>query len=125
MARVKRSVNAQKKRREVLEAASGYRWRHGDGVAAGMMVASRLSLRRGLLREEDFSRLDRLLTTLRIPHRVDMAWEEIAPFVARDKKFRSGAPLMVLPRSDERCALLSVSLDELREACEESAGGKP
>lgn len=107
-----------------LEAASGYRWRHGDAVAAGMMVASRLSLRRGLLREEDFSRLDRLLTTLRIPHRVDMAWEEIAPFVARDKKFRSGAPLMVLPRSDERCALLSVSLDELREACAESAGGK-
>ena len=32
---------------------------------------------------------------------------------------------MVLPRSDERCDLLSVSLDELREACAESAGVKP
>lgn len=105
-----------------LEAASGFRWRHGDAVAAGMMVAARLSVKKEMLHEETLSRLDSLLTALRIPHRPDMTWEEIAPFLARDKKFRSGTPLMVLPRSNERCALLSISHDELRKAYEVEFG---
>ncbi|MFA7621778.1 MAG: 3-dehydroquinate synthase [Aminobacteriaceae bacterium] len=99
-----------------LEAASGYRWRHGDAVAAGMMVAARLSIRMGTLREEELSRLDRLLTVFRIPHRPDMEWDELVPFLARDKKFHSGDPRMVLPRSGEQCTLSSVPMDDIREA---------
>ncbi len=107
-----------------LEAASGYRWRHGDGVGAGMMVVGRLALRLGELREEEFERLGRLLDVFRIPRRPDMPWDEIAPFLARDKKFSGGAPRLVVPRSGGRCRLRSdIPLAALREAYEEELSG--
>lgn len=103
-----------------LETASGYRWRHGDGVAAGMMVVGRLALRLGEFREEEMIRLERLLEAFRIPYRPDMPWDEIAPFLARDKKFFGGAPRLVLPRTGERCRLRNdATLAALRDAYEE------
>jgi 3-dehydroquinate synthetase len=103
-----------------LEAASGYRWRHGDGVAAGMMVAGRLALQLGDLSEDDLSRLERLLTALRIPFRPDLPWNEIAPFLALDKKFSGGAPRLVIPRTGGPCRLRDdISLEQLRGAYEE------
>jgi 3-dehydroquinate synthase len=103
-----------------LEAASGYRWRHGDGVAAGMMVSGRLALQLGELSRDDFSRLERLLTALRIPFRPDLPWDELVPFLALDKKFSRGAPRLVIPRTGGPCRLRDdITLEKLRGAYEE------
>ena len=106
-----------------LEAAGGYeKWKHGDGVAAGMMVAFRLACRLGELDEEHITRLERLLKTFSLPTRPDRPWEEIAPFLLRDKKNLRGSLGLVLPRRGAPCELRrDIPLSLLREACEKTA----
>ena len=106
-----------------LEAAGGYgTWKHGDGVAAGMMVAFRLACRLGELDENYIIRLKRLLKTFGLPTRPDRPWEEIAPFLLRDKKSLRGILGLILPRRGTSCELRKdVPLSLLREAYEEIA----
>jgi 3-dehydroquinate synthetase len=105
-----------------LEATSGYkRWKHGDAVAAGMMVAARLAARLGELGEEECLRIGRILSRFSLPTGPDRPWEGILPFLARDKKFTGVVPSLVIPREGARCTLRSdIPLPLLREAYEES-----
>jgi 3-dehydroquinate synthetase len=59
-----------------------------------------------------------LLEAFGLPRRPDRPFEAVAPFVARDKKFRGGRYRLVLPREGERCRLEEVPSEELREAYE-------
>ena len=106
-----------------LEAAGGYgTWKHGDGVAVGMIVASRLACRLGELSEEHFSRLERLLKAFGLPTRPDLPWDKIAPFLLRDKKSLRGSLGLVLPKRETQCELRKdIPLSLLREAYEETA----
>ncbi len=105
-----------------LEAASGYkRWKHGDAVAAGIMVAARLAGRLGELGEEECRRIGRILSRFSLPTGPDRPWEDILLFLARDKKFTGGVPSLVIPRKDAPCTLRSdIPLPLLREAYEKS-----
>jgi 3-dehydroquinate synthase len=104
-----------------LEAASDYlAWQHGDGVAVGMVVATRLACMTGDCDDGTLDRLMGLLTGLGLPRVPDRPWEEILPHLVKDKKFEGGNVRLVLPRTGERSRLRSdVSLNRLREAYEE------
>ena len=104
-----------------LEAASGFgRWKHGDAVAAGMMVAARLALRLGELQENTVRRIGRLLRSFGLPLTPDIPWEETAPYLAMDKKFTGGSPRLVIPGEGKPCRLRNdIPLSLLREAYEE------
>jgi 3-dehydroquinate synthetase len=109
-----------------LEAASGYDgWKHGDAVAVGLATVLILGTRLGTC-GKDYARegID-LIRSLGLPARPDRSWEEIAPYLLRDKKFRAGRPRLVIPREGTRCELLEVPLGELRRAYEELAQGTP
>jgi 3-dehydroquinate synthetase len=104
-----------------LEAASGFgRWKHGDAVAAGLMVAARLALRLGELRENTVRRIGRLLRSFGLPMAPDLPWDEIAPYLPMDKKFSGGSPRLVIPGEGKPCRLRDdIPLSLLREAYEE------
>lgn len=104
-----------------LEAAGGYEtWQHGDAVSAGLVVATHLAYSLGDCGEKLLLRLDTLLEDLGLPRRPDRPWEELEPYLARDKKFREGRPRLVLPVEGGPCALRNdVSLDRLRASYEE------
>ena len=106
-----------------LEAAEGYgTWKHGDGVATGMMVAFRMACRLGELDEEHIIRLEGLLKTFGLPTRPDRPWNEIVPFLLRDKKSLRGSLGLVLPRRGTSCELRTdIPLSLLREAYEKTA----
>ncbi|NLB83264.1 MAG: 3-dehydroquinate synthase, partial [Synergistaceae bacterium] len=106
-----------------LEAAGGYEtWKHGDGVAAGMMVVFRLACRLGELDEGHITRLERLLKSFGLPTRPDRPWNEIVPFLLRDKKNLRGSLRLVIPRRGTSCELRrDISLPLLREAYEKTA----
>ena len=106
-----------------LEAAGGYEtWKHGDGVAAGMMVVFRLACRLGELDEGHITRLERLLKSFGLPTRPELPWNEIAPFLLRDKKSLRGSLGVVLPRRGTSCELRTdIPLSLLREAYEKTA----
>lgn len=82
-----------------LERASGYRISHGRAVSVGLVLAARLSARRGLAPEALAPRIDALLAGLGLPRRwsgpeVDAVLEAMA----QDKKRAEGRLRFVLLR---------------------------
>jgi 3-dehydroquinate synthase len=104
-----------------LEAASGYSgWKHGDAVSVGMVVASIISVSGGEMSISDFEELQRLLKTFGLPVRSGISWEELVPFIRRDKKFVSRMPRLVVPRGIGNSVLSStVSLADVEHAYRE------
>ena len=85
-----------------LESASGYKeWQHGDAVGLGMRVVTRISRKMGYCTTEDEERLEELLRAFGMPLHSDRSWEEIAPYLKRDKKIRRGVLPLVIPRHED------------------------
>jgi 3-dehydroquinate synthase len=91
-----------------IESATGYgSWLHGEAVAAGMVLAARLSERLGRVSSGEAARLERLLSALGLPVRPPPIepdrWFE---FMGRDKKNRAGRITFVLLDAPGRAAVV-------------------
>ncbi|MFL5339260.1 MAG: 3-dehydroquinate synthase [Gemmataceae bacterium] len=83
-----------------FETAGGYgTWLHGEAVAAGMVCASRLAARIGLIPDELTQRQVHLLTRFGLPV-APKAWpaDQLLAVMRRDKKAQSGKLRFILPR---------------------------
>jgi 3-dehydroquinate synthase len=97
-----------------FETAAGYGgWLHGEAVAAGMVCASRLAERRGLIGPELTARQVRLLEALGLPT-APQRWpaEALLATMRSDKKALAGRLRFVLPRRLGEVALF----DDVPEA---------
>jgi 3-dehydroquinate synthase len=83
-----------------LESATGYgEWLHGEAVAAGMLIAARLSARLGWLQAADIERVRTLLERCGLPFTVPQIGSARAlDYMQRDKKVRDGRIRLVLLR---------------------------
>jgi 3-dehydroquinate synthetase len=83
-----------------LEGAGGYkRFLHGEAVAWGLLAELRLARDRGLLSTAEAQAwADRIHALAPLPDLDGLAWDSVAPFVARDKKRQGGRVGWVLPR---------------------------
>ena len=82
-----------------FETAAGYgTWLHGEAVAAGMVCASRVAERRGLIPAELTRRQERLLTRFGLPTAPE-AWpvDTLLAAMRRDKKALAGKLRFILP----------------------------
>ena len=59
---------------------------HGEAVSLGMVVASALSARRGLLSEKDMERIEALLKKLKLPTRLQLDGKGVLDALRKDKK---------------------------------------
>ena len=93
-----------------LEAASGFRLRHGEAVAIGMVAAARLSERLGMaeggLVEEIAGTLRGLGLPVQPPE--SLSWEAVHPWMGVDKKRHAGSLRFVLP---ERIGQVQVGVE--------------
>jgi 3-dehydroquinate synthase len=83
-----------------FETVAGYgHWLHGEAVAAGMICASRLAERRGLIPAEATERLRRLLQSFHLPVAPEQ-WPapRLLEVMHSDKKASGGKLRFVLPR---------------------------
>ena len=83
-----------------FETAGGYgQWLHGEAVAAGMVCASRLAERRGLIGPDITERQIRLLSAFSLPIAPDKTWpiEQLLATMRKDKKAVGGQMRFVLP----------------------------
>lgn len=89
-----------------IEAEMGYGvWLHGEAVAAGMVLACRLSQELGKLREEDTERVVRLLDKAGLPAKApEFAFDRWIGHMRHDKKVSGGT-------------MRFISLNKLGEAC--------
>lgn len=83
-----------------IEADQGYgNWLHGEAVAAGMVMAARVSERLGQFRAEDTRRIIHLLQRAGLPVNGprEMPAQAYLPHMLRDKKARAGQVRLILP----------------------------
>ena len=82
-----------------LEAVTGYgQWLHGEGVAVGMLCASRLAERLGRIDSGITARQQRLLEALGLPTEMPTdATDALIEAMSHDKKVEHGRLRFVLP----------------------------
>lgn len=83
-----------------FEAVGGFgAWLHGEAVAAGMMCAARLALRKGLVDVGFLDRQKQLLQAFNLPVSLnkDLPVDELVQAMRRDKKAHRGQLRFVLP----------------------------
>jgi 3-dehydroquinate synthase len=105
-----------------FETAAGYGgWLHGEAVAAGMICASRLAERRGLISPDITDRQRKLLQAFSLPT-VPQSWpiERLLQTMRSDKKALAGKMRFVLPRRLGEVALFDdVPEADVRKVLEE------
>ena len=85
-----------------IETAQGYgNWLHGEAVAAGMVMAADLSMRRNDISRDDFIRIKNLLERANLPTKApeDMSPEQFIELMGVDKKVLDGRLRLVLLKS--------------------------
>ena len=84
-----------------IETGTGYGvWLHGEAVAAGIVLAARMSHRMGWLTGQDCERIERLLTRAGLPTRAPAALSprRMLELMSVDKKIRRGRLRLILLR---------------------------
>ena len=107
-----------------LESASNFRWKHGDAVAAGLVVATTLGVRLGSCSPRFLAHVQELLGRFDLGRLPDRPWAEVLPFLARDKKFSGGSCRFVVPVEGGQSSLQEISFDDLRGAYEETRAAR-
>lgn len=81
-----------------IESLAGYgQWRHGEAIAAGMVIAAQISCKRGLCSQSDVNRIRELLVDFDLPIDFpEFGLDEYVGAMQRDKKVSQGELKMVL-----------------------------
>ena len=84
-----------------IESASGYgHWLHGEAVAAGMVMAARMSCESGLIEHTELERVRRLVERLGLPTRIaGVSPQTLLENMRMDKKVLNGQIRLVLLRA--------------------------
>lgn len=83
-----------------IEAFLGFgSWLHGEAVGLGMVIASALALKRGMITEDDDKRIKELCNRAKLPVAIpdDMTGKDFIVHMRHDKKVREGTICYVLP----------------------------
>jgi 3-dehydroquinate synthase len=100
-----------------IEKTEGYRWRHGDAVAVGMVFAAELARAAGLLADDVVERHRSVLGLLSLPttYRADR-WHGLHEAMTHDKKVRGNTLRFVLLEGVARPTVLRGPAPEHLEA---------
>jgi 3-dehydroquinate synthase len=115
----RRTLNFGHTAGHALEAVTKYRrFRHGEAVAYGMLVAAELGVRRGTLSADDRDALADLITQMGpLPPTGDLSASEVLQAMGRDKKVVGGQLHYVLPDGIGKTLVVTdVRTEELTEA---------
>ena len=88
---------------------------HGEAVSMGMVIASALSVKKGLLSAEEDQRLQVVLKNLKLPTRWDAPTQKILDAIAKDKKRAGDRIHFVLLDGIGNARVDQIALEELRD----------
>jgi 3-dehydroquinate synthase len=102
-----------------IETAQGYgKWLHGEAIATGMLIALRLSAKRGWISDTEVEDFAALLRSINLPTEAprEMSPDDFLQIMARDKKVIDGRlRLILLKNIGEACIVDDATEAELRE----------
>jgi 3-dehydroquinate synthase len=116
---LRRTLNFGHTAGHALEAVTKYRrFRHGEAVAYGMLVAAEIAVARGSMRADDRDSLASLIAKMGpLPAVGDVPMAEVLEAIAHDKKVVAGQLHYVLPTAIGACEVVSdVTKDEIARA---------
>ena len=81
-----------------IETALGYgKWLHGQAVAAGMVMASNMSMLMGFIDDKDFNRIKKIIDSAGLPiNPPDISQAQFLDLMASDKKNKDGRISLIL-----------------------------
>jgi 3-dehydroquinate synthase len=81
-----------------IETALGYgKWLHGQAVAAGMVMASNMSMLMGFIDDQDFKRIKKIIDSAGLPiNPPDISQAQFLDLMATDKKNKDGKISLIL-----------------------------
>jgi 3-dehydroquinate synthase len=89
---------------------------HGAGVSAGMVIASDLSVKMGLLKKPSHERLRSLIAKYKLPVEISAKTEELLAAIRMDKKRQDLNIHFVFLKTIGQSVVEEVSLDDLEKA---------
>lgn len=107
-----------------IETVSNYDYAHGECVALGMVAASRLAQRLGMLDGESVARIVKLITAADLPtHGMTLSTDDVVNAMFFDKKVQSGRLRFVLPDAIGHVVIRDdVPIERVREAVDSLRG---
>lgn len=108
-----------------IEQVEGYRRRHGEAVAVGMVYAAELAAAAGILSSQVVSRHREVLSSVGLPTAyADGSWPQLSTVMTRDKKARGSVlRFVVLEDIGRPTRLVDPRPEWLRSAYDQVAGG--
>lgn len=105
-----------------IETYAGYGvWLHGEAVAAGMVMAARLSQKLGYITTDDLQKITIILRTFDLPIApCDIPPEVFLDLMGHDKKVKNGKMRFVLLQKIGQAVLQTVPEDALQQLLDES-----
>ena len=88
---------------------------HGEAVSAGMVLASKLSEKKGYLQLEDSIRLSNLLEKFNLPVRLEFNRQQVFEAIGKDKKREGDKLKFVLLKKIGEAVVNEISIHELDE----------
>ena len=88
---------------------------HGEAVSAGMIIASALSKKRGVLSSEDEERIEDLLKKLKLPTRLQFDGEMVLDALRKDKKRKGDKIKFVLLDGIGNAIIEAIPIKELED----------
>lgn len=98
-----------------IETASKYEIHHGEAVAMGMVLMTRIAENKGIAEPGTLGRIITLLTDHGIEWRCPYNINALTGYVERDKKVRNGAITIIVPEKAGECCLKKLPIANLRQ----------
>ncbi len=89
---------------------------HGEAVAVGTIIATKIALNLGLISDDDAERIEKIHQTLGFDLTPPLPVEELLKAIVKDKKAEEGSIYMVLPTKIGHCEVRKMSFTEVAEA---------
>lgn len=99
-----------------IEKVSGYSITHGQAVAVGMVIASKISENLGICKKGLSEKVANLLSAYNLPTEFDVKAKELYEASLSDKKRSGGKITLVLPEKIGKCILYDINVEEVK-AC--------
>jgi 3-dehydroquinate synthase len=87
---------------------------HGEAVSVGMVIAAAISKAKGLLRDTDVKRLQRLLQDMALPIRIAADADQVWEALQKDKKRQGDSIHFVLLEQIGRAVVRRLSMEDVR-----------
>ena len=98
-----------------IEASSDYEISHGQAVAEGLAIEARCAAMSGFIEMSSYLEITALLEEFNFGISKNYSWDELQPYLVRDKRLRDGCIDIILPYKVGQCYMRHLEASRLHD----------